>query len=197
MQNKALDIEKRKTDGFGVLTCSWPDCFDKHYGKGLCNKHWQRVNKLGWNPETHQPPPGKSYPKRKPYEAKCEIDGCEERGGSRTKLCSLHRERRLLRPHMITAPRRGTKPKKDKYGYLLWWNPDKGKYEHEHRLIMAKVIGRELLPEENVHHLNGIRDDNRPENLELWTTSQPKGQRVKDKLLWAKSIIALYGDYDG
>ena len=36
--------------------------------------------------------------------------------------------------------------------------------------------------------------DNRLENLELWSTSQPKGQRVVDKLKWAHEIIALYGD---
>lgn len=89
---------------------------------------------------------------------------------------------------------------KNAAGYILVFigkgQPGAGKSGHilEHRLVMQDILGRPLLPEENVHHKNGVKDDNRLENLELWTRSQPHGQRVEDKIRWAREFLALYDE---
>lgn len=135
----------------------------------------------------------------------CEVDGCvtsslkhysgKSRNPSDNRHCSLHRTR-LLAGNDLDGPPRGPKWHRNNHGYMImniYENSVRVKTLLQHRVVMEEHIGRPLEDEENVHHRNGIRHDNRLENLELWSKKQPPGQRAKDLLSWAEEIIALYG----
>jgi len=57
---------------------------------------------------------------------------------------------------------------------------------------MEEMIGRFLEPNEEVHHKNGIKNDNSKENLELWVKSQPPGQRVEDMINFCYDFLKKY-----
>jgi HNH endonuclease len=85
-----------------------------------------------------------------------------------------------------------------KLGYVLIFEPShpnahKDGYVAEHTKVMAERLGRPLEPFEEVHHKNGIRSDNRPDNLELWARGmQPPGSRVTDLIDAAVRVLKLY-----
>lgn len=83
----------------------------------------------------------------------------------------------------------------DKNGYRIIGRTTGGKDIYEHRSVMEKMIGRPLLPRETVHHRNGARSDNRPENLELWSNRHGKGQRVEEKVEHALEMLRLYAPH--
>lgn len=87
---------------------------------------------------------------------------------------------------------------KHKAGYIMIRIPEHPRshansgYVFEHILVMENHLGRFLVPGENVHHKNGIKDDNSLSNLELWCKPQPSGIRAEDAYLHALATIKLY-----
>lgn len=124
----------------------------------------------------------------------CKEDGCETKVYARD-WCSRHyrRWRRHGDPHKVLNRRLkddGEGTIRNGYNFI---SVD-GRQRAEHRVVMEQLLGRKLLSHEHVHHKNGARADNRPENLELWSSHHPIGSRVEDLLVWAHEIIDLYDD---
>lgn len=118
------------------------------------------------------------------------IGGSNLRSGG-SKSCGCWNIENLLSRKGSKSPSWKGGKTNDGGGYVRFsYGPHKGKLEH--RVVMAKHLGRELLPEETVHHRNGIRSDNRSENLELWSSDHRPGQRVSDLTEWAIQHLKTY-----
>lgn len=79
----------------------------------------------------------------------------------------------------------------DPYGYVYILVD--GKYVREHRYVMEKFLGRPLRPEEVIHHKNGNRQDNRLENLQLYSEAKGHVKYHRDEEMKAIGQMELFG----
>ena len=171
--------------------CTVEGCQFEHSAKGYCKMHYIRWRKHG-NPNVLLKP-------QKANHLRCSKEGCD-RLRTNKGFCQMHFQRwkRNGDPGPVeplhNPPGQAKCRRRGQDGYVeISDSVDFRKRILEHRAVMEKHIGRKLLPKETVHHKNGVRHDNRIENLELWSSSHPYGQRVEDKVTWAREILGLYG----
>jgi hypothetical protein len=176
--------------GVTGTTCAVDGCDRQAKSRGWCHGHYQRWRTHG---DVQATRPLRSS-------GTCDARDCDRPRYARG-YCNTH-YRRLL----ATGDAREQDPIRivtglgwDDNGYWVTTVPEHERWltggrsqVHEHRLVMARHLGRPLAPDEVVHHRNGIRTDNRLENLELWNTSHPMGQRIEDKIAHAIELLRRY-----
>ena len=159
-----------------IEECQLPHCDGIHMALGYCRLHYKRLKKTGTTDD--------------PVKRECQLPHCD---GIHHALgyCYKHYRRFIKHgdPSILKQAPNGSGCLTSS-GYIQL-NVN-GRRSSQHRYVMEKHLGRELRKHEEVHHRNGVKDDNRLSNLELWSTHQPKGQRTEDKVKWAKEILQQY-----
>lgn len=171
--------------------CSIEGCARKLEAVGLCRTHRKR---RAAGLDMHAPI------REKRAGRVCSVVGCG-RDHYAQGFCNPHYQRRAAGRPLATPidPLPDGTTRIYDSGYV--YEKRAGKWGKQHTIRMEELLGRPLVKGETVHHVNGDRADNttdgpivgfRSGNLELWSKAQPAGQRVADKVAFAKAILLRY-----
>lgn len=177
--------------------CTIDSCGRGVTARGWCRLHYWRSRKYG-DPLAGPPLRNRTAPTQ--VYGLCQADGCQRQAritagrDSGVQVCGKHYQRWRKYGDINVKVRATGNRSHNANGYIIVSMGD-ATMMLEHRLVMERHLGRKLRPDENVHHVNGVRDDNRLENLELWVTRQPPGQRVQDRVADALDILHRYAPH--
>lgn len=186
---KTGEIIRTPTKAVNLGGCKVGGCKIHCYGAGYCQKHYEKFRKYG-------DPLGSAERKTG---MNCTTPNCGGVVIARGMCANCYA---LWKRHGNPQARSEWYLKRyeeiiDDHGYVLVYvkghpNANRRSRVPKHRFVMAQYLGRPLRKNENVHHKNGNKVDNSLENLELWVTAQPKGQRPQDLVEWARQILRDY-----
>lgn len=187
------DVQSTRSIGeWPEQRCAVADCDRTAAERGWCHGHYLRWVRLG--------DVQADRPLDRRVNTTCTVETCDRQATERG-LCKTHANRKRKYGDV-----QADKPIREiagtgyiSHGYRVIpvhpserWLVNGDTKSAEHRLVMAKVLGRPLFPDESVHHVDGDRLNNDPSNLELWSRWQPAGQRVTDKVAAAIALLQRY-----
>lgn len=178
MMESYLAAYRKKFDR-DPLFCSMP-CSSANLKKVADERNRFKCLQCGVEQDRRRKPGGRIYAQQKFCSRKCKGDHQRDSAWKRFDSGNVKRHMKRHGYMWISVPSTETGVK----SAIL-----------EHRYVMSRHIGRDLTADETVHHLNGIRSDNRIENLELFNSRHGPGQRVVDKVQFAIEILIQYPEF--